>query len=64
MEIEEEETSSETNKRQKVEAEGELVEFFKPETQKKKVKIKGPVFEVQQYEFSEVPQTYIDRFKS
>ena len=47
MEIEEEEESSKTNKRQKVEAEGELVEVIKTETQKKQVKVKGPVFEIQ-----------------
>ena len=64
METEEEEASSKTNKRQKVEARGELVEVVKTETQKKKVKIKGPVFEMQQYEFSEVLETSNDNFKS
>ena len=64
MEIEEEEASSKKNKTQKVETEGELVEVVKTETQKKKVKIKGPVFEMQQYEFSKVPHTSTYMFKS
>ena len=63
MEIEEE-VSSKTNKIRKIEVEGELVEVVKTEAQKKQVKVKGPIFEMQQYEFSEVPQTSTDRFKS
>ena len=61
---EEEEAISKTNKIQKVKAEGELVEVVKTETQKKREKFKGAVFEMQQYEFSEVPRTSTDRFNS
>ena len=64
METKEEEASSDTNKRHKVETKRYLVEFVKAEAQKKQVKIKGPVFEMQQYEFSEVSQTSTDRFRS
>ena len=46
MEIEEE-GSLETTKREKIKAEGELVEVVKTESKKKLVKIKGPNFEVQ-----------------
>ena len=48
----EEEGSSETTKQQNIEVEGELVEVVRTETKKKQVKIKGPAFEMQQYEFS------------
>ena len=40
------------------------MEVVKTETQKKQVKIKGPVFEMKQYEFSKVPRTSTNRFKS
>ena len=55
---------SETTKRQNIEAGEELVEVVKTRRKKKQVKIKGPSFEVQQYEFLEVPKTSIDKFKS
>ena len=63
MKIEGEEIS-EIAKRQKIEAKGELVELVKTETKKKEVNIKGPTFEVQQYEFLEFLETSTDRFKS
>ena len=40
------------------------MEVVKIETYKNQVKIKGSVFEMKQYEFSEVPLTSTDRFKS
>ena len=58
------EESSEIAKRQNIRAEGELVEVVKTESKKKLVKIKGPTFEVQQYEFLEFLETSTDRFKS
>ena len=44
--------------------EGEFDEVVKTEIKNKQVKIKGPSFEMQQYEFSEVPETSTDKFKS
>ena len=52
------------DKRQNIEVEGELVEVVKDESKKIQVNIKGLAFEMQQYEFSEVPKTSIDKFKS
>ena len=50
METQEEE-SSETVKRHNIEAEGELVEVVKHESNKARVKVKGHAFEFQEYEF-------------
>ena len=55
---------SEIDKKQKIDAEGELVEFVKTESKKNHVKIKGPTSEVQQYDFSEFLETLTDNFKS
>ena len=59
----EEEGILETAKNQNIEAEGELVQVVKTKIKKRKVKIKRPTFEMQQYEFLEVPDTSTNKFK-
>ena len=40
-----------------------MVEVTQPEVKKEKGKVKGPSFEVQEYKFSEMPETSSDKFK-
>ena len=60
----EEEQRLETTKRQNIDVEGQLVEVTEPEVKKKQGKVKGPTFQVQEYEFSKVPKTPSDNIKS
>ena len=63
MEIEEEE-NLETSKRQNTESEGQLVEVIEASNKKGKGKVKGPSFEIQEYEFSEVSEESSEKLKS
>ena len=62
MEIEEEE-NSESSKQKNTESEGESVEVSEYENKKGKMKVKVPAFELQEYEFLKVLETFSDKFK-
>lgn len=47
-------------KRKNIESDGELVEI---EGKKRIENVKGPTFEIKEYEFSEVQEASSDRFK-
>ena len=53
-----------TSKRQKIEVEGELVEVPNTEGKKKQMKVKGPAFEVKEYDFFETNEGSTDQFKT
>ena len=63
MEIEEEE-NSESSKSKNTKSEGESVEVSEDENNKGKMKVKGPSFELQEYEFLKVLETFSDKFRS
>ena len=52
---------SQAPKRKNIESDGELVEI---EGKKKKENVKGPTFEIKEYEFSEVQEASSGKFKS
>ena len=54
MDIEEEDTPK-TSKKQRSEAEGQLVWVAEEDRGKKKMKVTGPAFEVKEYAFADTP---------
>ena len=63
METDQEDNST-TSKKKKLEVEGELVKVIKTQGRKIQMKVKGPTFQVNKYDFLETPKGSIDQFKT
>ena len=58
------EENTETPKRKRIELEGETAEVVEAESKRKKEKAKGPVFEIQEYQFPKVQESSSHKFRS
>ena len=63
MDTEEEDTAR-TPKKQRIEEEGQLVQVTKEDRGKKKMKVIGPSFEVNEYAFTDTPADSTSQFKN
>ena len=63
MDIDEEDTTR-TPKKQKIEKTGQLVPITKAKGRKKHVKVKGPAFEIQEYTFDNIREGAGNKYKS
>ena len=59
-----EEDNSQTSKKQKIDAEGDLLKVTNTESKKRQMKVKGPTFEIKEYAFSKTLEESIDKFKT
>ena len=63
MDTEEEDTTR-TPKKQRIEAEGQVVQVIEEDRGKKKMKVIGPAFEVKEYAFANKPADSTSQFKN
>ena len=59
-----EEDSARNLKKQRIEAEGQLVQVAEEDRGKKKMKVTGPAFEVKEYAFADTPVDSTSQFKN
>ena len=63
MDTKEKDTTN-TPKKQKLDDAGQLVQGASEKGKKKQVKVKGPTFEVQEYDFSQTPEGSTNKYRS